>query len=702
MAGSAAGRRRSLKLSFAWLCTALIIGVYFSLPDSDDSLGLDSPKTSTPDLPLAARIEIMAVAPADAVAGSAVTVQFAGAVQAERVEVYVGKNALQVLSRLDDALVVRLPTTLLPGHIKLRASDGAERSKPYDYRIKLANWRKPFRSILGGFALLIFGIGVLGRGAREAVGLRSTHVLARWAQRGPAALGMGIGLGALAQSTTAAASVLSGLVSSSLLALGPAAAAFLGAELGSATAPLVSGLFDPREGLLVVALGVMWISFASSRRGSALGRLTLGVGLIAFGLQTLRPGFEPFVQAPALLSLVLKLRATSVVGIATCALLGAALVAVFQGPAPVCVLVLVLAQTTAQWDLRTALAVLSGSGLGAAVGALLTGVSASSSRKLGLLNLMLGLASTVLAACTVDVFVHLADFIVPGVPHAVAWGKRILLPHLGLHLGVAFGASQLAVACALLPVSFPLARLVERWFPRDPPGAVPSVGDAARVTRSRLLKVAEAQLSALPPLRELSLDGDRDAGQRVELALAEAQALLDELIAGPFMALGDAPDSRALRGAAFTSVQLQRSLEGLERQAERFVDARVALSHDGQPLELAQADLAALDAMHLNLTGAGAAVRDALSGTTHIDLDAARASEIALNALEARLRKGVIESDHQTVRSHLAVLKLADAYEATGNQLYRLSEAIAEGAAEPQPELQKLSGRSQVSRSASD
>ena len=52
-----------------------------------------------------------------------------------------------------------------------------------------------------------------------------------------------------------------------------------------------------------------------------------------------------------------------------------------------------------------------------------------------------------------------------------------------------------------------------------------------------------------------------------------------------------------------------------------------------------------------------------------------------MNALEARLRRGALEGDAQTVRSHLAVLKLADAYEATGNQLYRLSEAVAEGLA---------------------
>lgn len=690
MTSTAAPRAWRLKLLFAWLCTALMVGTYFSLPGGDDAPGIDAAAQGTSEQPPPSRVEVIAVSPAEATPGSAVTVQFVGARQPERVQAYIGKAELPVLSRRDDAVVVRLPSSLGPGHLKLRVADADQRSKPYDLRIKAENWRKPFRSILGGFALLIFGISVLGRGAREAVGLRSTHRLARWAQRRPTALLMGVGLGTLAQSTTAAASVLAGLVSSSLLALGPAAAAFLGAQLGAATAPLVTGLFDPREGLLVVALGVLWLGFASNRRTTALARLLLGVGLIALGLQTLRPGFEPFVQAPALLSLIVKLKANGVLGLATCALLGAMLVAIFQGPAPVCVLVLVLAQTTAQWDLRTALALLSGAGLGAAVGASLTGASGHRSRKLLLLNLLLGLGSTLLAASSVDVFARLADALVPGVPHEIHWGKRVLLPHLGLHLGLAFALSQLASTLLLLPASFPLARLVEHWFPEHPARGIPQVGDAARVTRARLREVANAQLSALSPLRELALQGDRDAGRRVELAIAQAQALLDDLVSGPVLALGESADSRALRNAALTSVQLQRSLESLERQAERFVDARVALSHDGRPREFAHADLAVLDEMHLNLARAGQSVCTALSDDLAVDLDAARATEIAMNALEARLRKGLLEGGTQSVRGHLAVLKLADAYEAMGNQLYRLSEALSEAASSAQPEPQKL------------
>ncbi|HEY6077221.1 MAG TPA: hypothetical protein VIW29_00365, partial [Polyangiaceae bacterium] len=669
---------RRVRLVLAWLCTLLIVGVYFSLPDGDDGPSASPPPVAGDALAPPARVEVTSVSPADATPGSAVTVEHAGAREPTRVRAFAGKAELEVVARLDDSLVVRLPAALPPGHVKLRVVDGEDRSKPYDLRVKAENWRKPFRSLLGGLALLIFGIGLLGRGAREAVGLRSTHLLARWAKRGPAALGMGIGLGALAQSTTAAASVLSGLVGSSLLALGPAAAAFLGAQLGAASAPLVSGLFDPREGLLVVALGVMWLSFAKSRRSTALARLTLGVGLIAFGLQTLRPGFEPFVQEPRLLSLVGQLHASTPLGILGCGLLGAVLVAIFQGPAPVCVLVLVLAQTTAQWDLLTALAVLSGSGLGAALGSTLALATGKSSRRLVLLNLMLGLASTLLALTTLELFASLADRLVPGVPHELRWGKRVLLPNLGLHLGVAFALSQLACALLLLPAVFPLARLVERWFPSAGTGPMPRVGDAARVTRARLLAATETQLSALPPLRELALDGDRDAGRRVELATADAQAQLDELLAGPVVALSDEPTGRALQSAALTAVQLQRSLEALERQAERFVDARVGLSDDGQPRDLAEADLAVLDAMHANLSAAGSALLEALRGTAAIDLDATRAREIGMNALEARLRRGVLEGDREQVKSHLAVLKLADAYEATGNQLYRLSEALVD------------------------
>jgi hypothetical protein len=63
-----------------------------------------------------------------------------------------------------------------------------------------------------------------------------------------------------------------------------------------------------------------------------------------------------------------------------------------------------------------------------------------------------------------------------------------------------------------------------------------------------------------------------------------------------------------------------------------------------------------------------------------IDLELARAREIRMNGLEARVRRALLadERSNLAVRLQLAVLELVDAYETAGNQVYRLSETLGE------------------------
>jgi hypothetical protein len=674
--------RRRWRLALAWLLTALTLAVYFALPDGEEPATTTPSAAESAEPPETRRIEIVEVVPSDATPGGAITVNYIGATDDAHVQVFIGKVAMDVLARRRGTVIARVPGALPAGRNKLRAVDGTERSKPYDIRLKAPNWRKPFRNLIGGFALLIFGIGVLARGAREAAGLGGAHALARVAGRGPAALGLGAVIGALAQSTSAAAGLLAALVSSSLLAVGPAAIAFLGAQLGAATAPLVTGLIDPREGLVAVAVGVLWHGLASDRRSVAFARFVLGAGLIAVGLQTLRPGFEPFVQDPTLLSLVARLKSHSLLDLGLCASLGALLVAVLQGPAPVVVLVLVLAQTTAQWDLRTALAVLSGSGLGAAVGALVTTPAGRRCRRLAALNLILGAASTVIAALSVGLWSHIADLLIPGIPHEIQWGKRVLLPNLGLHLGVAFAFSQVASALLLLPVAPRLAALLEKRFPDASPRDLSHVGDAVGVVRAQLTAILGIQNTALVSLKELVHSGSRASGRLAEHRLAESQAAVQELLSGAVPALGDSAEARLHGRAAFTALQLQRSLEAVHRQAERLLDTRVVASAGGREVvPLDSSDAGTLGEMHLLLVEGLETLCDVLDGKGEIDLEHSRAREIRMNALEASVRGGLLEVKHDEpfgVRLHFGVLELVDAYESAGNQIYRLSEALGD------------------------
>ncbi len=86
-----------------------------------------------------------------------------------------------------------------------------------------------------------------------------------------------------------------------------------------------------------------------------------------------------------------------------CIALGVGLAALLQGPAPVLLLVVSLAETTGLWDFRSAMTVVSGSGLGAALASTLALPRASHEKGLGILNLCIGSATTLIGALGVPV-----------------------------------------------------------------------------------------------------------------------------------------------------------------------------------------------------------------------------------------------------------------------------------------------------------
>jgi phosphate:Na+ symporter len=673
---------RRVRLGVLWALTALLVGAYLALPSGEEGVPAEAAAAGA-EAGEPHKLEIVNVSPAETPPGTTVIIRHRGADDGAVLNAFVGKAALEVVARRPGSMVARLPADLAYGRAKLRIADGDQRSKPYDLRIKAQSWRKPFRGLVGGLALLAFGISVLARGIREAVGIGSARRLASLARNAPAALGFGTVVGAVAQSTTAAAGLLAGLVTSSVIAAAPAAVAFLGAQLGAATAPLlITGVLDPREGMLAIAIGVLWLGLASDRRAAAVGRFVLGAGLIAFGLHVLRPAFEPFIGDSTLIPFVEHLRTDTVRGLITCALLGAALVAAFQGPAPVVVLVLGIAQTTGHLDLRTALAILTGSGLGAAVGALLTAPAGARSRRLVRLHLVLGTASTVLALATVRIWSALADRLVAGSPHDIEWGKRVLLPNMGMHLGVALALSQLAIALVLVPLVPLLARALARLRPEAASPALGYVGDHGRLLRERVLRAARAQREALWALPDLSLHGQRTAGRAAEHALADARATLEEVLS-----IGATREQRTANArGAFALLQLQRALESLLRQAERLTDRRVegAASTSALPPLLEQEEAIVVQ-MHALLVRGLDAISVSLDQQERIDLDEARAREIEMNGQEARARSALLAVGPRaadTLANEIGVLELVDAYEVAGNQLYRVAEALSEGDAQ--------------------
>jgi Na+/phosphate symporter len=692
---------RRLRRALALGLPLLLLGVYAVLGDSES--GSAGPGASGPILPeekgADERIEILEVKPAEVTPGGVVEVllidtfkqakgklgaRFSVRDYAADREMKVGYRDMEVVHAAEGLLVLRIPKAAFPGRAKLRVGyDPEHESKPYDLRVERVNHRKLFREMIGGLALLVFGMRVMSRGSRQYTGQKSQGILSRIAKRTPAAVGLGVIVGGVTQFTTTAAGLVVGLVESHLLAVRPAVAILLGATLGAAVTPSVLGLASTREGLLVVAVGVLLIGLAADRRGEAFGKIVLGCGLLFFGLSLLRQGFQPLVSDPEIFPYIDRFNAGTLTGRLTCVAAGALLTAILQGPAPVFVLILGLAQATGHIDLPSALAILAGSGLGAAIGtAVVAWPFGPESRRLGRLHLTLGLAGTAILAVTVGLWAGLAEAAVPGSASEVAYGKKTLLPLMGRHLVVGFAVSQVAIT-ALLAAATPLVmRLLQALGPDDARRGTRLEGMAGEAAiRKGLERVFGLHKDALGAVYELCTTGHRAKGSEGEHVLADARVEIEHLFSGALRAPSSEGDMGKLRQASLATVQLQRALEDLLRHAEKSTEQNLALSPAGEAWQLPPREAETLKALHgLLLEGLETLVRN-LNSAEPPDIDEARSREIRLNAMEADSRQGLLVDADRGEHSGLIAIRLnsselVNAYENVGNHLYRLYETL--------------------------
>jgi Na+/phosphate symporter len=664
--------------------SALLVATYLWLPTQTPHI---SPAADSDDSTEPLKVDVINISPAQPYAGGLLVIDYVNSPEPIQ-KVFLGKEELHILSqrtapraRIDrkgGTVVARLPNDAAPGRAKVRVGKQGERSKPYDIRIEARDWRVPFRDFLGGLALLVFGIGVFARGAGEAAGKGSANTLQRFGKHALVTFSFGAALGGLAQSTVAAAAFLAGVTASNLMTSAGAAAAFIGAQVGAGVVPLATGLLDPRVGLVIIALGVLWLGVAKDRRTSALARLALGAGLVAYGLHLLRSGIEPLVVDKTLLRLSAGLQADSIAGVAVCVVIGALLVAFLQGAASALFVIVGLMQTMGQLDLRVVLAVLAGSGLGAGLGALLTTRGGVKGRKLSQLHLLLGAANTLVAAATVKLWALAATGLVPGHEPIATFGVNTLVPHLSAQLVAALVMSQLAAALAVLP----LVPLFNRWLKRSSveEQKEPTPGDdAVEATRNSLLAVLRLQREAMSLISGLVLAAQRALGRDAEHCLNDARTELDELLSRVVRVLPNAGEGLELRQLAFACLQFQRSLEDLLFRAERFTDRQVALSARGRRAAgLAEYEGVTRE-MHELLLEAVDTSLAAIEKQERIDQEAARAREIRLNALEAQSRRTALESsgDSIVIQVRLDTLEVLDAYERAGNHMYRLAETLS-------------------------
>lgn len=229
--------------------------------------------------------------------------------------------------------------------------------------------------LLSAVALLVWGTHIVRTGILRVYGSNLRKILSRSVEKRQLAFAAGIGVTALVQSSNATALLATSFVATGLMALAPALAIMLGADVGTALMARVLTLDLSWLSPLLIFFGVIFFLGRQKSRLGQLGRVFIGLGLIILALQLIVAAAEPMTQAKGV-----KVLFSSLTGDVMLDALTGALFAMISYSSLAAVLLTATLAASKVISLKVALCLVVGANLGSGILAM---ISASSQNAAG-------------------------------------------------------------------------------------------------------------------------------------------------------------------------------------------------------------------------------------------------------------------------------------------------------------------------------
>jgi phosphate:Na+ symporter len=222
--------------------------------------------------------------------------------------------------------------------------------------------------LLGGVALLLWGLHMVHSGILRAFGPDLRVLLAKALNNRFAAFAAGIGLTALLQSSTATALITSSFTAEGLVSLVPALAIMLGANVGTTLIVQALSFNISAAAPVLFVLGLVAFRSGARSRIKDLGRVSIGLGLMLLALHILLDTLAPAENAPSVRVLLTAITGDPVL----CIIIGA--IVTWAVHSSVASVLLIMSLAYAQFVTpAAALALVLGANLGSAINPLIEG-----------------------------------------------------------------------------------------------------------------------------------------------------------------------------------------------------------------------------------------------------------------------------------------------------------------------------------------
>lgn len=341
-------------------------------------------------------------------------------------------------------------------------------------------------SLLGGVALFLFGMSLMGDGLKKVAGNKLELILYRLSGTPVRGLLLGTGVTAVIQSSSATSVMVVGFVNSGMMKLKQAISIILGALIGTSVTGWiiclsslegngwVSLLSTSTITAAVAVAGIVLRMFSSKQSNHHLGDIMLGFAVLMYGMQAMSSSVAPLKGSPAFISLLTSF-SNPLIGI----LVGAAFTSILQS-ASAAVGILQALSMTGAINFAVAYPIILGIAIGAAVPVLLSALGARvEGRRTALAYLVIELAGVIVCG---GVFYALDYFMDFGI-------KYMVLDTVGV--AAVNTVFRLITALVLLPFLDALAWLVS-FFVKGSPSQRAADGEFDRLDQRFLMHPALA------------------------------------------------------------------------------------------------------------------------------------------------------------------------------------------------------------------
>lgn len=245
-----------------------------------------------------------------------------------------------------------------------------------------------FLSLLGGLALFLYGMNVMGGGLEKVSGGKLERILEKLTSNPLKAVLLGAGVTAVIQSSSATTVMLVGFVNSGIMKLSQAVGIIMGANIGTTATSWILSLtgiesdnffismlkpssFSP----ILAVIGIILIMGGKSDRRKDVGEILIGFAVLMFGMDAMSSAVKPLADVPEFTGILTKF-SNPLLGV----LVGAILTAVIQSSSA-SVGILQALSVTGAFTYGSVIPIIMGQNIGTCVTAMLSAVGANKGAK---------------------------------------------------------------------------------------------------------------------------------------------------------------------------------------------------------------------------------------------------------------------------------------------------------------------------------